>query len=165
MTPALARFRDRGAQVTVHGISEDYFDPRNLILESGVGFDQQAVAAQAQVAAKAEQTAMHSFDLVRRQARSGEVDQLTALNAEQACLQTSIVRVIAEATRLSDSAAWFTALGGGVVKRTEPKRKDSKPASLRTDYALSRDFASNSRRLHGRGAIHKIYLPWVHTSL
>ncbi len=49
MTPALARFRERGTQVTVHGVSEDYFDPRNFTLESGVGFNREAVLTQAQV--------------------------------------------------------------------------------------------------------------------
>lgn len=73
----------------------------------------QSDAHAVKVAAKAEQTAKHSLDLVRRQARFGEVDQLAVLNAEQAYLQTSIVRVIAEATRLSDTAALFMALGGG----------------------------------------------------
>ncbi len=73
----------------------------------------QSDAHAVKVAAKAEQTAKRSLDLVRRQARFGEVDQLAVLNAEQAYLQTSIVRVIAEATRLSDTAALFMALGGG----------------------------------------------------
>lgn len=66
---------------------------------------------------EAETAAKRSLDLVRQQLQQGQVSLPTLLTAQQAYLQTSLARVQAEATRLSDTIALFQALGGGWWKR------------------------------------------------
>ena len=61
----------------------------------------------------AEQTAKASLDVVESQLRAGQVNQLAVLNAQQTYLTAVVSRVLAEANRLSDTAALFVALGGG----------------------------------------------------
>jgi len=65
-----------------------------------------------QAAIKAENAAKASLDIIRQQLVLGQINQVTVLNAQQAYLNTAIARVQAEATRLSDTAALFMALGG-----------------------------------------------------
>ncbi|WP_457798250.1 efflux transporter outer membrane subunit [Methylocystis sp. S23] len=64
-------------------------------------------------ARKAEDAARRSLDIVRMQLKYGQVSQIAVLNAQRTYLLASLSRVQAEATRLSDTAALFMALGGG----------------------------------------------------
>ena len=66
-----------------------------------------------QAAIKSEMATKKSLDLIRKQLVLGLVNQATVLTAQQAYLSAVIARVQAEATRLSDVAALFMALGGG----------------------------------------------------
>jgi NodT family efflux transporter outer membrane factor (OMF) lipoprotein len=65
-----------------------------------------------QAAVKSEMAAKQSLDLIRKQLVLGLINQATVLTAQQAYFNTVIARVQAEATRLSDVAALFMALGG-----------------------------------------------------
>ena len=49
---------------------------------------------------------------MQKQLVLGQITQVTVLNAQQAYFNAAITRVQAEATRLSDTAALFMALGG-----------------------------------------------------
>ncbi|GLR83672.1 efflux transporter outer membrane subunit [Bradyrhizobium iriomotense] len=73
----------------------------------------QADARAVQAAIKAETAAKASLDIVQKQLVLGQITQVTVLNAQQAYFNAAITRVQAEATRLSDTAALFMALGGG----------------------------------------------------
>jgi NodT family efflux transporter outer membrane factor (OMF) lipoprotein len=73
----------------------------------------QADARAVQAAIKAEDSAKASLAIVQQQLTLGQITQVTVLNAQQAYLNASIIRVQATATRLSDTAALFMALGGG----------------------------------------------------
>ncbi|MEW6639465.1 MAG: efflux transporter outer membrane subunit [Pseudomonadota bacterium] len=73
----------------------------------------QADARALQAAVKAENAAKASLEIVQKQLSLGQINQVTLLNAQQAYFNTAVVRVQAEATRLSDTAALFMALGGG----------------------------------------------------
>ncbi|WP_244645734.1 efflux transporter outer membrane subunit [Bradyrhizobium campsiandrae] len=72
----------------------------------------QADARSVQAAIKAETAAKASLDIVQKQLVLGQITQVTVLNAQQAYFNAAITRVQAEATRLSDTAALFMALGG-----------------------------------------------------
>jgi outer membrane protein TolC len=73
----------------------------------------QADARALKAAVHAEETAKASLDIVEKQLKAGQVNQLAVFNAQQAYLTASVARVQAEANRLSDTAALFLALGGG----------------------------------------------------
>jgi outer membrane protein TolC len=73
----------------------------------------QADARSVQAAIKAELAAKASLDIIVTQLRAGAINQVTVLNAQQVYFNALITRVQAEATRLSDTAALFLALGGG----------------------------------------------------
>ncbi len=66
-----------------------------------------------QAAVHAEETAKASLDIVEKQLNAGQVNQLAVLNAQQTYLTAVVTRVQTQATRLSDTAALFMALGGG----------------------------------------------------
>lgn len=72
----------------------------------------QADARAVQAAIKAENAAKASLDIIQKQLVLGQVNQVIVLNAQQAYLNAAIARVQAVATRLSDTAALFLALGG-----------------------------------------------------
>lgn len=73
----------------------------------------QADARAMQAAVHAEETAKASLDIVEKQLNAGQVNQTAVLNAQQTYLTAVVTRVQTEATRLSDTAALFMALGGG----------------------------------------------------
>lgn len=73
----------------------------------------QADARALQAAVKAELAAKASLDIIQKQLALGQVNQVVVLNAQQVYLNAAVVRVQAQATRLSDTAALFMALGGG----------------------------------------------------
>jgi NodT family efflux transporter outer membrane factor (OMF) lipoprotein len=73
----------------------------------------QADARAMQAAVHSEQAAKASLDIVVKQLEAGQVNVLALLTAQQTYLTAVVTRVQAEANRLSDTAALFTALGGG----------------------------------------------------
>jgi NodT family efflux transporter outer membrane factor (OMF) lipoprotein len=73
----------------------------------------QADARSVKAAVKAEVAAKASLDIVQKQLVLGQVNQVTVLNAQQVYLSAAVIRVQSVATRLSDTAALFMALGGG----------------------------------------------------
>ena len=64
-------------------------------------------------AAAADAAATRSLGIARQLVSLGQTSQLGLLNAEQAEQQTRLVQIQAEASRFSDTAALFAALGGG----------------------------------------------------
>jgi outer membrane protein TolC len=72
----------------------------------------QADARAMKAAVKAEVAAKASLDIIQKQLVLGQVNQVAVLNAQQAYLTALLARVQTQATRLSDTAALFMALGG-----------------------------------------------------
>ncbi|HET6433773.1 efflux transporter outer membrane subunit [Dyella sp.] len=72
-------------------------------------FDAQTLAAQA----TAESAAAQRLDLTRQQYQLGATGYLNLLDAERSYQQARITLIRARAARLSDTAALYTALGGG----------------------------------------------------
>jgi len=72
-------------------------------------YDAQTLAAQA----TAEQAAVQRLELTRAQYRIGATNYLNLLDAERSEQQARIGLIQARAARLSDTAALYTALGGG----------------------------------------------------
>jgi len=79
--------------------------------------DSDAAAYKAQ--ANAESLAQESMELSQHQYQLGAVSFLTVLDAERSYQQAHINLVVAQAARLTDTAALFVALGGGWWNRTE----------------------------------------------
>lgn len=79
----------------------------------------QADARAFKAAIAAENAAKKSLDIVRKQARLGQLNALAVLNAEQTYQQALLTRVQAEASRYADTAALFQALGGGWWNRND----------------------------------------------
>jgi len=77
--------------------------------------DADAVAA----ATASERAADRSLAIVRRQTELGQVAYLALLNAQNTWQQARLALVQAEASRLSDTAALFQALGGGWWNRND----------------------------------------------
>jgi NodT family efflux transporter outer membrane factor (OMF) lipoprotein len=73
----------------------------------------QADARAMKTAVHSEETAKASLDIVLKQLNAGQVNQLALLTAQQTYLTAAVIRVQAEANRLTDTAALFMALGGG----------------------------------------------------
>jgi outer membrane protein TolC len=70
-----------------------------------------------EAAGRATAAAQKSLDVVQRQLELGAVSYLALLNAEQAYQQSVISLAAARASRFSDTAALFQALGGSVAPR------------------------------------------------
>ncbi len=88
----------------------------------------QADARELKAAAHAEDTALKSLNIVRKQAELGQVNSLAILNAQQTYLTALLTRVQAQASRFADTAALFQALGGGWWNRMDvaPNVDDSR---------------------------------------
>jgi NodT family efflux transporter outer membrane factor (OMF) lipoprotein len=71
----------------------------------------------------AEQTALASWQLIRTQYQVGAVNYLSLLNAQNAYQQARIGLIKAKAIQLTDSAALFSALGGGWWQRADLARE------------------------------------------
>jgi len=84
----------------------------------------QADADTLAAATAAEQAAQASLKIVRLQVSLGQVGYLSILNAQQAALQSELALIQAKASRLSDTAALFQALGGGWWHRDDVKIRD-----------------------------------------
>jgi NodT family efflux transporter outer membrane factor (OMF) lipoprotein len=82
--------------------------------------DADAVAAASTAARSAEDT----LRIVRLQVSLGQAAYLTILNATQTALQAELTLIQAKASRLSDTAALFQALGGGWWHRTDSQVQD-----------------------------------------
>ena len=65
----------------------------------------------------AEAAAQKYLDKTRSQQTFGAVSQLAVVDAQRAYFSTTIARIQAEASRLTNSVALFTAVGGGVERR------------------------------------------------
>ena len=85
--------------------------------------DADALAAES----AAERSAFASLDLSRQQYQLGAIDYLTLLNAQRTWQQARISLVQAEASRYSDTAALFQALGGGWWHRTDIAQTNDTP--------------------------------------
>jgi outer membrane protein TolC len=67
---------------------------------------------------KSENAAKATLDLVNKQLALGQVNVLALLSSQQAYQQAVVARSQARASRLTDTAALFQALGGGWWNRT-----------------------------------------------
>jgi NodT family efflux transporter outer membrane factor (OMF) lipoprotein len=76
-------------------------------------------AVSLQKAVAAEEAAKKSVAIMRRRLELGDVNYLLLLNAQQTYQQALLTRVQAQASRLSDTAALFQALGGGWWNRED----------------------------------------------
>jgi outer membrane protein TolC len=70
-------------------------------------------------AQRSDETAAHALRITEYQKQYGEVSALVTLNAEQTYEQAELNLVGAEASRFTDTAALFQALGGGWWNRNE----------------------------------------------
>jgi NodT family efflux transporter outer membrane factor (OMF) lipoprotein len=73
----------------------------------------QADADALKASAEASRAAKAAFDLARQQRELGTISFVSVLNAEQIYQQTGLALVQAQASRYSDTAGLFQALGGG----------------------------------------------------
>jgi NodT family efflux transporter outer membrane factor (OMF) lipoprotein len=108
-------FRQKVAEETYRQAEAEY---RNTVITAFQNVTDSLRALQSDARAvsaslRAENTAKRFLDLVREQAKLGQVAPLVILNAQQTYLQAVINRVQAQAAQLSDTAALFMALGGG----------------------------------------------------
>jgi NodT family efflux transporter outer membrane factor (OMF) lipoprotein len=87
-----------------------------------------ADALQAQLAA--DRAAADSLALAREQFHDGAIPYLSLLTAEQTYQQTRISLVQAQASRFSDTAALFQALGGGWWNRADIPADNGAPSRL-----------------------------------
>ena len=84
----------------------------------------QADAAAVNAAATAAQSAEASLHLITLQVENGQTSYVGILNAQQTALTAEVNLIQAKASRLSDTAALFQALGGGWWHRNDVQVKD-----------------------------------------
>ena len=82
-----------------------------------------------QAAVNAERAAATSFNIARRRLELGDTTYVVVLIAELTYKQAQLNRVQAQASRLTDTAALFQALGGGWWNRDEPAAKPAQRIS------------------------------------
>jgi NodT family efflux transporter outer membrane factor (OMF) lipoprotein len=87
-----------------------------------------AVALAAQLAA--ERSAADNLEISRSQYQAGAINYATLLSAQTTYQQAHVNRVIAQATRFSDTAALFQALGGGWWNRSDIAAKSAGGAGM-----------------------------------
>ena len=75
-------------------------------------------------ASAAEQASFGSLRIIQLQVSLGQIGYLNILNAQQVALQSELTLIQARATRLSDTAALFQALGGGWWHRQDVGVRD-----------------------------------------
>ena len=116
--------QQRGARAAYQQSAEQY---RGTVLtafqnvgDTLVALDQDANALKATAAAT--DAAKSSLNLSRLRYRDGYAAYLAVLNADQAYQQARLSLVQAQASRFSDTAALFQALGGGWWHRTDLNR-------------------------------------------
>ena len=76
-------------------------------------------------AREAETAAQRSLTLIRQQLDQGQVSLPALLAAQNALLQTSLARVQAQASRLSNAVVLYQALGGGWWHRRHDAPEES----------------------------------------
>jgi NodT family efflux transporter outer membrane factor (OMF) lipoprotein len=91
-----------------------------------------------------EKAAKVSLDLAQQQMQTGNANVLLLLNAQVTYENAVIQRVIAQANRVSDTAALYQALGGGWWNRIEPPAPEQK---LDVATGQSKPVADNSNWL------------------
>lgn len=118
---AKAAYREAAAQYrsTVLTAFQNVADTLAALEQDALGLQQ---------AAKAAVAAQVTLDLSQRQVKDGYAGYLTLLSAEQAYQQAQITLVEAQASRFSDTAALFQALGGGWWHDADAARPTPKPA-------------------------------------
>ncbi|MGE3624601.1 MAG: efflux transporter outer membrane subunit [Bdellovibrionales bacterium] len=79
----------------------------------------QSDAEALKASAEAERAARESLNLSRQQYKEGAISYLSLLDAQRTAQQAKIALVQAQAQRYADTAALFTALGGGWWNRAE----------------------------------------------
>jgi NodT family efflux transporter outer membrane factor (OMF) lipoprotein len=79
--------------------------------------------------AEAEKSAQQSLDLVNIQYKDGAASYLAVLDATRQYQQARIGLILARASRLADTAALYTALGGGWKEGNAPALADARPAA------------------------------------
>ena len=84
----------------------------------------QADSDAVRVATLAVKAADATLAITGQQLRLGQISYLAFLSAEQVALQARLTAVQARATRLSDTAGLFQALGGGWWHRADVQVKD-----------------------------------------
>ena len=87
-------------------------------------------------AQEAEDAANRSLTLIRQQLDQGQVSLPVLLTAQQALLQTSLARVQAQASRLSNSVALYQALGGGWWNRRHDETADADHHHPKVKYTI-----------------------------
>ncbi|WP_440225092.1 efflux transporter outer membrane subunit [Dokdonella sp. MW10] len=116
------RAQKRASEAGLDKASADY---RNTVLTAfqnvadslrALELDAQSLASQA----KAEQATAQSLELVRKQYADGSVAYLQVLDATRLYQQARLSVIEARATRLSDTAALYAALGGGLRDNPVP---------------------------------------------
>jgi len=82
----------------------------------------QADAESLKASAAAERAAKRTFELAQSQQKLGTLSLVAVLNAEQTYQQAQMALIQARASRYSDTAALFQALGGvgGIVQKESP---------------------------------------------
>jgi NodT family efflux transporter outer membrane factor (OMF) lipoprotein len=100
---------------TVLGAVQNVADTLAALQQDADGLD---------AAAKAEAAAKTTLDITEHQRQVGYANTVGLLNAEQAYQQARIALIQAQASRYTDTAALFQALGGGWWHRTELARDD-----------------------------------------
>ena len=127
-------YRQKAAEETLVQAVEQY---RGVVLVAFQNVADTLLALEADAkslsaAIAAEQAALRSIDLLRRQLEQGQISLPSLLTAQQAYLQTSLARVQAEASRLANTVALFQALGGGwwnrVLILAQVEQASRKPA-------------------------------------
>ena len=115
------KHQQRAAEATYVQASEQY---RSTVLTAFQNVADTLAALQhdadtLQAASAAADAAKTTLDLSQEQWHAGYANYLSLLSAEQAYQQARINLVLAQASRYSDTAALFLALGGGWWHRTE----------------------------------------------
>ncbi len=85
--------------------------------------------------ADAERASSATLDLMRRKLEAGAISSADLLNAEQADLQNKVALIQARAQRYADTAALFTALGGGWWNRDKESPANTAPPSPESQEA------------------------------
>lgn len=117
---ALATYQETGSAYQ-QTVLQAFLEVANAL--RAIEHDAQTLQARTQAASQAEGT----YQVVSRRFDAGGVSQLDVLNAQQQYLQTILDRTNAAASRYTDSAALFQALGGGWWNETQASVLNSQP--------------------------------------
>jgi NodT family efflux transporter outer membrane factor (OMF) lipoprotein len=125
------RHRKRAAQAGLEKAAADWQQTVLIAFQNvadslqALQFDAQTLAAQT----TAERAASQRLGLARQQYQLGATGYLDLLDAERSYQQALITQIQARASRLSDTAALYTALGGGWRRDAGPPATPASPSS------------------------------------